>query len=114
MGIEIPELPIGIAALIGVFAPYAVSMLNGYFPQITNSTHRKWVSVIVGLVVAAVVITFYIAMTGDAPVTWVDWAWLIGLTSVASVGAIQGSYNLVVRESASKLEAKIAGRTAVE
>ena len=95
MDIAIPVAPLGIITLLGFFAPYAVGALNGVLPFVTKALHRKLVSVAVAVVLAALVMVFYYAITHE-PVT--DW-WLFTLLAIVVVNA---SYALLTRDLGAK------------
>lgn len=97
MDIAIPAAPIGVLTLLGFFAPYAIGALNGVLPFVSKSWQKKVVSIVVSLVLAAIVVVFYYAITKD-PIT--DW-WLFALLAIVIVNA---SYALVTRDSASAVE----------
>lgn len=97
MDIAIPVAPLGVLTLLGFFAPYAVAALNGALPFVKQAWQKKIVSVAVALVLAAVVVVFYYAITKE-PIT--DW-WVFALLAIVIVNA---SYALVTRDSASAVE----------
>lgn len=97
MDIAIPVAPLGVLTLLGFFAPYAIAALNGALPFVKTAWQKKVVSVTVALVLAAVVVVFYYAITKE-PIT--DW-WLFALLAIVIVNA---SYALVTRDSASAVE----------
>lgn len=97
MDIAIPVAPLGVLTLLGFFAPYAVAALNGALPFVKKAWQKKAVSIIVSLVLAALVVVFYYAITKE-PIT--DW-WVFALLAIVIVNA---SYALVTRDSASAVE----------
>ncbi|WP_042538514.1 hypothetical protein [Microbacterium sp. MEJ108Y] len=97
MDIAIPVAPLGVLTLLGFFAPYAIAALNGALPFVKKAWQKKIVSVTVALVLGAIVMVFYYAITKE-PIT--DW-WVFALLAIVIVNA---SYALVTRESASAVE----------
>lgn len=97
MDIAIPVAPLGVLTLLGFFAPHAVGALNGALPFVKTAWQKKIVSVTVALVLAAIVVVFYYAITKE-PIT--DW-WLFALLAIVIVNA---SYALITRSSASAVE----------
>lgn len=97
MDIAIPVAPLGVLTLLGFFAPYAVAALNGALPFVKTAWQKKIVSITVALVLAAIVVVFYYAITKE-PIT--DW-WLFALLAIVIVNA---SYALITRSSASAVE----------
>lgn len=97
MDIAIPVAPLGVLTLLGFFGPYAVGALNGALAFVKNAWQKKLVSIGVSLVLAAIVVVFYYAITGDPITNW----WLFALLAIVIVNA---SYALVTRSSASAVE----------
>ncbi len=97
MDIAIPAAPLGVLTLLGFFAPYAVGALNGVLSFVKKPWQKKAVSISVALVLAAIVIVFYYAITGDAVANW----WIFALLAIVIVNA---SYALITRSSASAIE----------
>ncbi|MCI1017860.1 hypothetical protein HWD99_04400 [Microbacterium sp. C5A9] len=97
MDIAIPVAPLGVLTLLGFFAPYVVAALNGALPFVKKSWQKKAVSIVVSLVLAALVVVLYYAITKE-PIT--DW-WLFALLAIVIVNA---SYALVTRDSAPAVE----------
>lgn len=95
MDIAIPVAPLGVITLLGFFAPYAVGALNGVLPFVTKPVHRKAVSVAVSIVLAALVMVFYYAITREPIVDW----WLFALLAIVVVNA---SYALLTRDLGAK------------
>lgn len=95
MDIAIPVAPLGIITLLGFFAPYAVGALNGVLPFVTKPIHRKAVSVAVSVILAAVVMVFYYAITREPIADW----WLFTLLAIVVVNA---SYALLTRDLGAK------------
>ena len=63
MDIEIPAVPAGIVTLAAFFSPYAIAALNGILPFVKESWQKKVVTIVFAVLLAAVVIVFYWAMT---------------------------------------------------
>ena len=97
MDIAIPAAPLGVLTLLGFFTPYAIGALNGALPFVKTAWQKKVVTVTVALVLAAVVMVFYYAITKE-PIT--DW-WVFALIAI---GIVSTSYTLVTRSSASAVE----------
>ncbi|MDY0830723.1 hypothetical protein SK224_16430 [Microbacterium sp. BG28] len=97
LDVVIPAAPAGILTLLAFFAPYAIGAVNGALPFVTKPWQKKLVSVAVALVLAAVVMVFYYALT-DAPIgSW----WVFALLAI---GVVQISYGLVTKPSAKAVE----------
>lgn len=94
--IVIPEIPAGILTLLSFFAPYAVALINKPW---WSKTARRWVSVVVAIILALVVWVLYYAMTGDGFATWPQMILL-------SVVIMQASYSLVTEDSAKAVETR--------
>lgn len=90
MDITIPVAPLGVLTLLGFFSPYAVGALNGALPFVTRPWQRKLISIVIAVLLAAVVIVFYYAITGEAISNW----WLFALLAIVIT---QASYGLVTR-----------------
>lgn len=97
MEIAIPVAPLGVLTLLSFFGPYAVAALNGALPFVKTAWQKKIVSVTVAIVLAAIVVVFYYAITKE-PIT--DW-WLFALLAIVIVSA---SYALVTGNTASAVE----------
>ena len=95
MDIAIPAVPAGIITLLGVVAPYGVSLLNGVLPFVTKPWQKKVVAVIVAIVLAVAVIVAYQSITGQP----IGDPWLFGLLSLL---VVQASYALVTRDLGAK------------
>ncbi|WP_213816214.1 hypothetical protein [Glaciihabitans sp. dw_435] len=94
MNIDIPTVPVAIIALLGLFAPYAIAVVNQ--PRWTVP-QRKIVSVVVSLLISAIALVIYYAASGDPIPAW--WALLL-LGLVVS----QASYTLVTKKTAAAVE----------
>lgn len=94
MPIELPAIPAGMLVLMGLFAPYAIALINhpGWAPK-----WKKLVSIVVSLLLAAIVIAIYYFTTGDVIP---DWPMLLLL----SVLVVQTSYGLLLKKSATEVE----------
>lgn len=99
MDIAIPTPALGIITLLGFFSTYGISFLNGVLPFVTKPWQKKVVSVAVAVVLAVVVIVFYVQITGE-PIGD-PWAF-----AILSIVIIQAAYALVTRDTgAKKIEA---------
>lgn len=98
MPIVLPEIPAGILTLLAFFGTYAVSFLNGVLPFVTKDWHKRVVTAVVAIALAAIVIVFYYFMTGDVLPSWP--AFIILSLLVISAGYA------VLRNSAKKVEAR--------
>lgn len=103
MDITIPAVPLGILTLLAFLGPYAVSALNAVLPFVREPWQRRALSIVVALLLAAVVLVLYIAITGDAPTGWPAWF-------LFSVVVLAASYALVTKPSAAKVEQAIEAR----
>lgn len=95
MDITIPSIPAGVLTLLAFFAPYAVGLLNGILPFVRTTAQKRLVAIVVAIVLAAVVIIVYQAVTGQP----IGDPWLFGLLSIV---VIQASYALVTRDLGAK------------
>jgi peptidoglycan/LPS O-acetylase OafA/YrhL len=100
MNIEIPTAPAGVLVLLSFFAPYAIAALNGALPFVKKPWQRKAVALIVSLVLTAIVLAFYYALTGDTVPSWPTFVLL-------SLVIASASYALVTKTSAAKVESKL-------
>lgn len=98
MNLEIPTAPAGALVLLAFFAPYGIGALNGVLPFVTKPWQRRVVSIIVSVLLAAIVLVFYYATTGDVVPDWPVFVLL-------SLVVVSASYSLVTKGSASKVEA---------
>ena len=62
MDIEIPAVPAGIVTLAAFFSPYAIAALNGILPFVKESWQKKVVTIVFAVLLAAVVIVFYLSL----------------------------------------------------
>ncbi len=99
MDLTIPTAPAGVLALLAFFGPYAVAFLNGALPFVKTAAQRKLVTLIVAVLLTAIVLVVYYAITGDTIPQWPTFVLL-------AIVVISASYSLVTKSSASKLEAK--------
>lgn len=97
MDVTIPTIPVGVLTLLAFFSTYAIAALNGILPFVKKSWQKKLVTVIFAVALAAVVIVFYMAMTGEPLPSWPAFV-------VISLLVISASYALVTRKSATKVE----------
>ncbi|MGQ7313360.1 hypothetical protein ACUOFU_16765 [Microbacterium arabinogalactanolyticum] len=97
MDITLPTIPAGVLVLLAFLAPYAVAILNAKLPFVTTPGQKKAVAIVVAVLLAAVVLAFYYAYTGDV---LPEWPVLVLLALVV----IQASYAMVTKSSASALE----------
>lgn len=97
MNITLPEVPVGILALLAFFAPYLIGFLNGVLPFVTKPWQKKVVTVLVSVILAGIVIVFYYFMTGDVPPSWPAFI-------ILSLLVVSASYSLVTKNSAAKVE----------
>lgn len=98
MEIELPVIPAGALVVLAFFAPYAIAALNGALPFIKTPLQKKLVTVLVAVVLAAIVLVFYYAMSGDALPAWPAFV-------ILSLLVVSASYALVTKASANKVEA---------
>jgi hypothetical protein len=91
MSIAIPVAPAGIILLLNFFAPYLVSIIQApFWPK----SAKKWVSIGVSLVLAAIVIVLYYALSGTPwPVSW-------PALLLFGVVVTQTSYSTILKDSA--------------
>lgn len=94
MDINLPAVPAGVLTLLALFAPYVIAIINR--PAWSGTTKRV-VAVAASVVLAAVILLFYFAFTGE-PVP--HWGTLILLFVVVA----QASYALLAKPSAEKVE----------
>lgn len=99
MEIDLPEIPAGVVALLGLITPYAVAVVNG-LANLTGAAKRV-LSVVVALALAGVALGFYYWYTGDALPE------LPALLLLAVVVA-QASYALLTKNTAKAVEDKVA------
>lgn len=97
MDISIPAVPVGVLTLLAFFSTYAIAALNGILPFVKKSWQKKVVTVIFAVVLAAVVIGFYLAMSGEPLPSWPAFI-------IISLLVISASYALVTGKSATKVE----------
>lgn len=83
---ELPEAPAGVIALVSLFTPYLVAIVNG--PRL-SPTQKRVVSVAGSLVVSGVSLALYYAMTGEA-VPHIAPLLILGLLVSQSVYALLG------------------------
>lgn len=107
MDITLPAIPAGILTLLATFAPYAIAALNGALGWVKSSAAKKVVTVVVAVLLAAIVTFLYYAWTGDAIPAW-------PVMIVLSLLVVSASYALLVKKSASKVEAKVEASKAVD
>jgi len=98
LSVVLPVVPAGVLVLLAFFSPYATAALNGALPFVKEAWQRKVVSVAVSIVLAAVVLVFYYAMTGDVVPAWPVFV-------ILSITIAAASYALVTKPSAAKVEA---------
>ena len=98
MMVVLPAVPAGVLMLLAFFSPYAIAALNGALPFVKHAWQRKVVSVVVSLLLTALVLVFYYAMTGDVVPSWPAFV-LLGIVVAAA------SYGLVTKDSAARVEA---------
>ena len=101
--VVIPVAPAGVLTLLAFFAPYAIGAANGFLPFVTKPWQKKLVSVTVSLVLAAVVMVFYYALTGAPIGSW-------GVFALLAIGVVQISYGLVTKPSAKAVEQSSAAK----
>lgn len=92
--LDIPTIPAVIITLLGIFAPYAIAVVNR--PE-WSVTAKKVVAVVASLVIAAVALVIYFAATGEPVPQW----WVLLLLGLF---VTQASYSLVTKPSATRLE----------
>lgn len=97
MNITLPEIPLGILALLAFFGPYLVAFLNGVLPFVKEPWQKKVVTVVVSILLAAVVILFYYFMTGDVLPSWPAFV-------ILSLLVVSASYAFITKKSATKVE----------
>ena len=97
MNIELPTIPTGALVLLAFFAPYLVGFLNGALSFIKKPWQKKLVTVIVSIALAAVVLVFYYAMTGEALPDWPAFV-------ILSLLVVSASYALVTKPTATRIE----------
>lgn len=98
MDLTIPTVPLGVLTLLAFFSPYATAALNGLLSFVTNAAARRIVSIVFVLLLTAVVLVFYYAMTGEAIASW----WVFALVAI---GVAQAAYGLLFKGQAKKVEA---------
>lgn len=103
MDITLPEIPTAILALLAFFSPYAVAALNGAMSFVKTPAAKRIVTVVVSVLLAAVVIVFYFAMTGEVLPEWPAFVLLSIMISAAS-------YALITKPTAQKVEAAVEAR----
>lgn len=92
--LDIPTIPAVIVTLLGIFAPYAIAIVNR--PWWSPST-KKIVALIVSVLIAAIALVIYYAATGKPLPQW--WTLLL-----LGLFVTQSSYALVTKPSATRLE----------
>ena len=101
MPIELPGIPAGILTLLALLAPYAIAVINRpHWPAAV----KKWVAVVVAIVLGVVVLAFYYVYTGDLIPQW-------PVLLLLAVIVVQASYALVTKPTASSLEQKTTPRS---
>lgn len=100
MEIELPSIPAGVLTLLAFFSPYAIAALNGILPFVKKSWQKKVVTVTFSAALAAVVIVFYIAMTGEPLPSWPVFV-------ILSLLITSASYALVMKKSATRIESAV-------
>ena len=92
--LDIPTVPAVIVTLLGIFAPYAIAVVNRSQWSVNA---RKAVAVIASVVISAIALVIYFASTGEPIPQW----WVLLLLGLF---VTQASYALVTKESAARLE----------
>lgn len=92
--LDIPTVPAVIVTLLGIFAPYAIAVVNR--PEWSVNA-RKVVAVLASLVIAALALVIYFAATGEPIPQW----WVLLLLGLF---VTQASYALVTKPTAARLE----------
>lgn len=100
MDITLPTVPSGVLVLLALFAPFAVAALNGALTFVQKPWQKRAVAVVVAILLAAAVLVFYFAYTGDVIPAWPA---LVLLAVVVS----QSSYALVTKAVAAKIETAV-------
>jgi len=95
--LQMPVLPAGVLLLLSFFGTYATAALNGWLEFVKEPWQKKVVSAVVSVILAAVVIVFYYAMTGDVLPSWPVFVILSIMTAAAS-------YAIVTKRTASRVE----------
>jgi predicted ferric reductase len=104
--VTIPVAPLGVLTLLAFFAPYAIGAVNGALPFVTKPWQKKLVSIAVSLLLAAVVMVFYYALTGAPIDSW--WTFVL-----LAIGVVQISYGLVTKSSAKAVERSATSDTII-
>lgn len=105
MDITLPEIPLGVLALLAFFSPYAIAALNGALSFVQSAAAKRIVTIVVAVVLAALVLVFYYAMTGDVIPSWPVFVILSIMISAAS-------YALITKPTAKKVEHAVEERVA--
>lgn len=97
MDITLPTIPAGVLVLLGLIAPYVVGSLNGVLTFVQKPWQKKALAIVVAVVLAAVVLAFYYAYTGDVVPQW-------PVLVLLAIVVVQASYALITKSTASALE----------
>lgn len=105
MDITLPTIPAGVLVVLALVAPYAIGFLNGVLPFVTKPWQKKALAIVVAVVLAAAVLAFYYAYTGDLIPEW-------PVLVLLAIAVVQASYALITKPTAAAVEAKFtAGET---
>ena len=97
--IELPTLPAGLVAVLGLLTPYAIALLSN--PKWSPSAHRL-IAVAVSFIVSVAALFLYYGASGE-PVPSLWQLLLLGLL------VSQAAYALIMKPSAKSLEARTSG-----
>jgi predicted membrane metal-binding protein len=103
MDITLPALPAGVLTLLALVAPYAIGALNGALTFVSKPWQKRALAIVVAALLAAAVLVFYFAYTGDAIPAWPA---LVLLAIVVS----QASYVLLTKPTAASIESSVERR----
>jgi hypothetical protein len=88
MELQIPTVPIVIVTLLGIFAPYAIAVVNQPW---WKPAQKKIVAIVLSLLLTAIALLIYFAATGEPVPQW--WTLLLLGLFVA-----QASYSLIAKD----------------
>lgn len=99
MEIVIPTTPLGVLTLLAFFAPYAIAVIN---KPAWPARVKKWVAILVPILLALLVLVVYYISTGDVVPAW-------PVLLLLAVVVCQASYALVTKSTAKHVETYTSG-----